>query len=75
MTHVKRISTGVETLDKALEGGVPQGSWVVATGEPGVGKSILCIHFAYAGLKSGDPVVYVTTEQEFRDVVEQRGSG
>jgi KaiC domain protein len=68
---MKRISTGVEVLDRALEGGIPQGSWVVATGEPGVGKSILSIHFAYAGLKAGDPVVYVTTEQEFRDVIEQ----
>jgi len=68
---MKRISTGVDVLDKALEGGVPQGSWVVVAGEPGVGKSILSIHFAYAGLRAGDPVVYVTTEQEFRDVVEQ----
>jgi KaiC domain protein len=68
---MKRASTGIEALDKALEGGIPQGSWVVATGEPGVGKSILCIHFAYAGLRAGDPVVYVTTEQEFRDVMEQ----
>jgi len=68
---MKRVATGVEALDKALEGGIPQGSWVVVTGEPGVGKSILCIHFAYAGLKAGDPVVYVTTEQEFRDVMEQ----
>ena len=68
---MKRVSTGIEVLDKALEGGIPQGSWVVATGEPGVGKSILSIHFAHAGLKAGDPVVYVTTEQEFRDVMEQ----
>ncbi|MFZ8811421.1 MAG: ATPase domain-containing protein, partial [Pyrobaculum sp.] len=68
---MKRVSTGVEVLDKALEGGIPQGSWVVVAGEPGVGKSILSIHFAYAGLKAGDPVVYITTEQEFRDVVEQ----
>jgi KaiC domain protein len=68
---MKRVSVGVETLDRALEGGIPQGSWVVAAGEPGVGKSILCIHFAYAGLRTGDPVVYVTTEQEFRDVMEQ----
>jgi KaiC domain protein len=68
---MKRASTGIEALDKALEGGIPQGSWVVATGEPGVGKSILSIHFAYAGLRAGDPVVYVTTEQEFRDVMEQ----
>jgi KaiC domain protein len=68
---MKRISTGVEVLDRALEGGFPQGSWVVVAGEPGVGKSILSIHFAYAGLRAGDPVVYITTEQEFRDVVEQ----
>jgi len=68
---MKRIATGVEVLDRALEGGIPQGSWVVVAGEPGVGKSILSIHFAYAGLRAGDPVVYVTTEQEFRDVVEQ----
>ncbi|MEL9991188.1 MAG: KaiC domain-containing protein [Thermoproteus sp.] len=71
MSDVVRISTGVEELDKALEGGIPKGSWVAVTGEPGVGKSILAMHFAYAGLKAGDPVVYVTTEQEFKDVMEQ----
>jgi len=68
---IKRAPTGVAELDRALEGGVPQGSWIVVTGEPGVGKSILCMHFAHAGLKAGDPVVYVTTEQEFKDVMEQ----
>ncbi len=66
-----RISTGVPELDQALEGGIPKGSWVAITGEPGTGKSILCLHFAWAGLQSGDPVVYVTTEAEFRDVVRQ----
>jgi KaiC domain protein len=29
------------------------------------------MHFAWAGLSAGDPVVYVTTEAEFRDVVRQ----
>jgi KaiC domain protein len=29
------------------------------------------MHFAWAGLKAGDPVVYVTTEAEFRDIVRQ----
>jgi KaiC domain protein len=68
---VARVSTGVKVLDEALEGGVPRGSWVAVTGEPGTGKSILCMHFAWAGLNVGDPVVYVTTEAEFRDVVRQ----
>ena len=66
-----RVSTGIRELDEALEGGIPKGSWVAITGEPGTGKSILCMHFAWAGLQAGDPVVYVTTEAEFRDVVRQ----
>jgi len=66
-----RISTGIRELDEALEGGIPKGSWVAITGEPGTGKSILCMHYAWAGLLGGDPVVYVTTEAEFRDVVRQ----
>jgi KaiC domain protein len=68
---IVRVSTGIRELDEALEGGVPKGSWVAITGEPGTGKSILCMHFAWAGLLGGDPVVYVTTEAEFRDVVRQ----
>jgi KaiC domain protein len=66
-----RVSTGIRELDDALEGGIPKGSWVAITGEPGTGKSILCMHYAWAGLQAGDPVVYVTTEAEFRDVVRQ----
>ncbi|MEM1526852.1 MAG: KaiC domain-containing protein [Ignisphaera sp.] len=70
-SKITRVSTGIPELDQALEGGVPKGSWVTLTGEPGTGKSILCMHFAWAGLKVGDPVVYVTTEAEFRDIVKQ----
>ncbi len=71
MKDLIRVGTGVKLLDDGLEGGVPKGSWVVITGEPGTGKSILCMHYAYAGLMVGDPVIYVTTEAEFRDVVRQ----
>ncbi|MEM0066727.1 MAG: KaiC domain-containing protein [Sulfolobales archaeon] len=69
--EIVRISTGIKELDEAIEGGVPRGSWIAITGEPGTGKSILCMHYAWAGLKAGDPVVYVTTEAEFRDVIRQ----
>jgi KaiC domain protein len=73
VAEVERVPFGIRELDEAIEGGVPKGSWVVVTGEPGVGKSILAMHFAWAGLRAGDPVVYVTTEQEFKDVVVQAG--
>jgi KaiC domain protein len=69
--YITRISTGISELDKALDGGIPKGSWVAITGEPGTGKSILCMHFAWAGIQAGDPVVYITTEAEFRDIVKQ----
>ena len=71
MKDITRVSTGIKLLDEGLEGGIPKGNWVVITGEPGTGKSILCMHYAYAGLLSGDPVIYVTTEAEFRDVIRQ----
>lgn len=68
---ITRVSTGIEELDKVLSGGVPKGSWVVIGGEPGTGKTIMAIHFAWAGLEGNDKVIYVTTEQEFWDVVKQ----
>jgi KaiC domain protein len=70
---ITREPFGIEALDTALEGGAPRGTWVLATGEPGVGKSILAMHFAWAGLQGGEPVIYVTTESSFRDVVRQGG--
>jgi KaiC domain protein len=69
--NIVREQFGIEALDTALEGGAPRGTWVLATGEPGVGKSILAMHFAWAGLQGGEPVIYVTTESSFRDVVRQ----
>ena len=68
---VSRISTGIDKLDDALEGGIPKGSWVVVGGEPGTGKSIMAIHFTWAGLQNNDKIIYVTTEQEFYDVINQ----
>jgi len=66
---IQRVPFGIDKLDEALEGGVPKGSWVVIGGEPGTGKSIMAI--AWKGLELGDKVIYVTTEQEFYDIIIQ----
>ena len=68
--EVKRISLGVDWLDLALQGGVPRGNWLLITGEPGVGKSILTIQAAGANIDKM-PVVYVSTETRFMDIVRQ----
>ena len=69
-SSVKRISLGIDWLDYALLGGVPRGNWLLVTGEPGVGKSILTIQAAGANVDAM-PVVYVSTETRFFDVVRQ----
>ncbi|WP_243675477.1 RAD55 family ATPase [Vulcanisaeta distributa] len=69
---VRRISLGIDWLDYAmLGGGVPRGNWLLITGEPGVGKSILTIQAAGGANVDAMPVVYVSTETRFFDVVRQ----
>jgi len=71
-SKVERIPTGIEQLDKYLQGGFPRGSWVFIAGEPGTGKSILCLHIANTVLtRNVAPVIYVTTEQTFGSLVQQ----
>ncbi|MFB6470989.1 MAG: ATPase domain-containing protein [Vulcanisaeta sp. AZ3] len=70
MSEVRRISLGVDWLDYALLGGVPRGNWLLVTGEPGVGKSVLAIQAAGVNVDAM-PVVFVSTETRFFDVVRQ----
>jgi KaiC domain protein len=67
---IRRVSLGVEWLDYALQGGVPRGTWTLVTGEPGVGKSILGIQAVGANVDK-IPVVFLSTETRFYDVVRQ----
>lgn len=68
---IERLSTGVEGLDEILEGGIPRGFFVAVTGEPGTGKTILCIHFINRGVIDGDKCIYVTTEESRDSIIRQ----
>ncbi|MGQ9543967.1 MAG: KaiC domain-containing protein [Candidatus Bathyarchaeia archaeon] len=68
---VQRLSTGVIELDRAISGGIPEGFFVAITGEPGTGKTILCIHFTWQGIEEGDLCIYVTTEESRNSIVRQ----
>lgn len=69
--HIERLSTGVSELDAMLEGGIPKGFMVAVTGEPGTGKTILCIHFIAQGVTEGDKCIYVTTEESRESIITQ----
>ena len=65
---MERVTTGVLGLDKKLEGGFFRGSANLITGKTGTGKTIFGVSFLYKGALSGEPGVYVTTEQREQDV-------
>jgi KaiC domain protein len=68
---MERLSTGVPTLDALIEGGIPRGFFVAVVGEPGTGKTILCIHFISKGVDEGDKCIYVTTEESRKSIITQ----
>ena len=69
----ERLSTGIPELDRMIAGGIPRGFFVAATGEPGTGKTILCIHFIAQGIREGDKCIYVTTEESRESIIVQAG--
>ncbi len=65
MTKEEFISTGIEKLDKLLEGGTPKGYLVLILGTPGSSIEILSKQLASAG-----KVLYFTTEETEDELVE-----
>ncbi len=61
---MERILTGVGGLDELISGGIKQSSITVVAGEAGLGKSILALQFALAGVANGEKVLYVSIEEK-----------
>ncbi len=68
---IERLKTGVPGFDKLIAGGIPRGFFVAVVGEPGTGKTVFSIHFAWKGIEDGDKVVYVTTEESRESIIRQ----
>ena len=63
-----RAATGIAELDRVLGGGLVPGSVVLIGGEPGIGKSTLCLQLALAIEERGGRVLYVTGEESLEQV-------
>lgn len=60
--NIQWIDIGVEGLDKFIPG-LPKGDAILVRGEPGTGKTILCLQFLHKGATQGEKCVYITTEE------------
>jgi circadian clock protein KaiC len=70
--EILRTKTGIQGLDKALQGGIPQGNIVLISGGAGTGKSTLCLQFAVNGATLfGEKSLYVSTEQNKKELYKQ----
>ncbi len=59
----ERLATGVAELDRALGGGLVEGSATLIGGDPGIGKSTLLLQAAAKLALAGHPVAYVSGEE------------
>ncbi|AEA46920.1 RAD55 family ATPase [Archaeoglobus veneficus] len=68
---MEKVSTGIEGLDKMLNGGLVPGRTYLVKGGPGSGKTTLATHFLSAGVASGERVMYITLEEPVDELEEE----
>ena len=66
--ELEKIPTGIEGLDKMLEGGLIKGRPYVLCGRPGAGKTIFCMQFLRKGVERGENSMYVTLEEPVSEI-------
>ena len=57
------VSTGIESLDEMLSGGIFRGSSILISGSAGTGKSSLATQMVDATCRRGEPCLYVALEE------------
>ena len=68
MKNIIKIETGIDGLDKMLEGGlIPERPYIIS-GPPGVGKTTLGMQFLLEGLIRGERGLFVALEEPVNEV-------
>jgi len=63
VTPADLVSTGVPGLDRMFAGGLRRGSSTLVSGAPGTGKTLLGLHFLFAGVAAGEHGLHVSFQE------------
>lgn len=61
---IKRVSTGIPSLDPLIQGGFKKNSINLVAGGAGSGKTIFAMQFIMEGIKKKEPGIYITFEEK-----------
>ena len=64
----ERFCSGIKEWDRVLGGGILPGSFLILTGDPGIGKSTLLLQIADSIARSGKKVLYFSSEESLQQV-------
>lgn len=68
-TPVGRAAFALPELDALLSGGLPRETSTLVVGSLGTGKTLMALHFALAGVRAGEPVLFVGFRENQRQLV------
>jgi len=68
---IKRVKTGIYGFDDLVEGGIPEGFIVVATGTPGTGKTTFSMQFLLEGMKKNEKCIFFSFEEKVEQLIKQ----
>jgi DNA repair protein RadA/Sms len=63
-----RFKTCFREFDKAIGGGIVPGSLTLIGGDPGIGKSTLCLHLSSSVGDKENPVLYISGEESLEQI-------
>ncbi len=68
-----RLVTGWRTFDDATRGGIPAGKLVTIVGQPGIGKTTVCVELAINAARAGIHVATLAADEEADGLLVRHG--
>jgi circadian clock protein KaiC len=68
ITAIEKLATGIPSFDIIAKGGLPINRTTLLSGTAGSGKTVFAVQFLAAGIRMGEPGVFVTFEESADDI-------